>query len=82
MKNYKGVSDIRTSDSLGKKEYKLKIDYNKLSSTGLSVKDISQFLMPAFERVTIASMIQDGEEIGLTLGFPDDKNSKKEILDL
>ena len=82
LKNYKGVSDIRTSDSLGKKEYKLKIDYNKLSSTGLSVKDISQFLMPAFERVTIASMIQDGEEIGLTLGFPDDKNSKKEILDL
>lgn len=77
LKNMEGVFDVTTNYKVGREEYKLDIDYTKLSLVGLTVQEVASTLRIAFDGVRATSVVRNNEEVDIRVRFPE--SSRREI---
>lgn len=70
LEGMSGISDINTTSKVGREEYKLNLDYQKLASAGLTVNDVASTLRVAFDGVDTTSVVRDNEEVKIRVRFP------------
>ncbi|MCR9142158.1 MAG: efflux RND transporter permease subunit [bacterium] len=66
----KGVSDVTTTQKIGREEFKLDIDYKTLAAVGLTVQDVAGTLRIAFDGIDATSIVRNNEEIDIRARFP------------
>ena len=83
LEAYPGVSDVTTNHKLGREEYKLVIDYEKLARTSLTVQDVASTLRIAFDGIRATSIVRNNEEVGIRVRFPiEHRQDVRNVLDL
>lgn len=79
----RGVSDVSTNSKVGREEFKLDIDYDKLARTGLTVQDVASTLRIAFDGIDATSIVRNNEEIMIRVRFPQEhRHDVRNILEL
>ncbi len=66
----KGVSDVTTTQKIGREEFKLDINYKTLAAAGLTVQDVAGTLRIAFDGIDATSIVRNNEEIDIRARFP------------
>ncbi|MDX1408630.1 MAG: efflux RND transporter permease subunit, partial [Saprospiraceae bacterium] len=83
LKGMKGISDITSTHKVGREDYTLNLDYDKLAAVGLTVNDVASTLRIAFDGVDATEIVRDNEEIRLRLRFPKEyRQDVRNVLDL
>lgn len=65
-----GVSDVTTTQKIGREEYKLDINYKTLAAAGLTVQDVAGTLRIAFDGIDATSIVRNNEEVDIRARFP------------
>lgn len=63
LKTIKGVKDVERDDGPGKKQVRIKIDYDKLARMGLTVADIAQNIRIAYDGQVVTSVRYGDEDV-------------------
>jgi multidrug efflux pump subunit AcrB len=63
LKGVNGVHNIETDNVPGKPELRLKLDYSRLASMGLTAYDVGNTVRTAFEGTVVTSIRRHGEDI-------------------
>ncbi|MDA3900930.1 MAG: efflux RND transporter permease subunit [Spirochaetes bacterium] len=75
-----GVYDVENDDIDGKNEVDLKIDYDILSRTGLTVEDVLSALRIAFDGQIISKMVTLDESINIRVRLDEDARTDEDFL--
>lgn len=78
LSEHKGVLDISDNDNPGAKEVSFDINYNKLSSLGLSIEDVGISLRSVLQGSIASKVNIDGNEVAIRIRYNDDdrRNTK------
>ncbi len=80
IKSIDGVYDVENDDVDGKNEVDLKIDYDILSRTGLTVEDVLSTLRIAFDGQIISKMVTLNESINIRVRLNEDARTDEDFL--
>lgn len=75
-----GVYDIETDDVAGKRELNLKIDYDTLAQTGLTVDDILTTLRIAFSGIIVSDLVTVNDTLDFRLRLDKDKHLDRHLI--
>lgn len=76
-----GVYDIETDDVAGKQELNLKIDYDTLAQTGLTVEDILSTLRIAFSGTIVTNLVTVDKTLDFRLRLDKEKHLDKNLIE-
>ncbi len=81
LEKLNGVNDVERDDGKGKNQLRMKLDYNLLSRTGLSVNDVASNLRIAFKGQEVTKVQYGDEEVEFRLMMSKKSRQSREILD-
>ncbi len=75
-----GVYDITSTNLAGKKEVRLKLDYEKMAKLGINATDIAHTIRMAYDGIVATTIRKDGEEIDFRVKLSDKYRTQIETL--
>ncbi|OFZ57401.1 MAG: hypothetical protein A2381_04240 [Bdellovibrionales bacterium RIFOXYB1_FULL_37_110] len=80
LTNQKGVYDIDSSDMLGKKEIRLKLDHYLMAKVGVTALKLAETIRVAYDGKVATTIRKDGEEIDFRVNLLENQRGNPDYL--